>query len=102
MFAKLARFNGVGHRHAAPSKAAYCNDNHPVNRWASVSRPPRQALACGWRRVPATGRLECFWQAVAADAVAADEPGIGWMMERRQRLRSTHLAGKSPVRLAAA
>ena len=33
MFAKLARFHGLGHRHAAPSKAAYCNDTIPSDVW---------------------------------------------------------------------
>ena len=48
MFAKLARFQGVSHRHAAPSKPASCNDNHPSRAW-SVSRrarrKPRLSLA---------------------------------------------------------
>jgi hypothetical protein len=101
MFAKLERFHGVSHRHPAPSKAAYCNDNHPVHRLASVSRMPRRSLVCGWRRVPATGRIECFWQAVPVDAAAAEEPGISWMMRRTHRLRGC-LTGRLPYRLAAA
>jgi hypothetical protein len=102
MFAKLARCHGLGHRHAAPSKAAYCNDNHPVRRLASVSRAPRQALVCRWRRVPATGRLECFWQVAPVDAAAGEEPGIRRMMGRTRRPLGACLAGKSPFRRAAA
>lgn len=103
MFAKLARFNGLGHRHAAPSKAAYCNcnDNHPVLHLASVSRARRPALVCGWRRVPATGRLECFWQAVPVDA-ATEDPGISRMTGRARRRLGACRAGRSPLRLAAA
>ena len=97
MLAKLARFHGVSHRHAAPLKAAYCNDNHPVHRWSSASRAQRHALVCGWPRVPATGRLECFWQ---VDTAAAEEPRISWMMTRRPP--GTYSASKSPVELAAA
>ena len=101
MFAKLARFHGMGHRYAAPLKTAYCSDNHPVHHLASVSRPPRQALVCGWRRAPATGRPECFWQVVPASA-AAEEPGIGQIMRRTRRPLGAGQAGKSPIRSAAA
>ena len=60
MFAKLAQSLGFGRRHAALSKAAPCNDNHPARPLATISRAPRRALVCGWRRAPVTGRLECF------------------------------------------
>jgi len=79
MFAKLARFNGFGRRHAPlpVAKTAYVSDNHPVRRVTAASpRARRQILVCGWRQVPATGRLECFWQIEPADAAAAEEPGI--------------------------
>jgi hypothetical protein len=97
MLAKLSRFHGMSHRHAAPLKAAYCNDNRPIRRLAGVSRAQRHALVCGWRRVPATGRLECFWQ---VDTAAAEEPGISWTMTRRPP--GNYSAGKSPVQSAAA
>lgn len=100
MFAKLA--HGVSHRHAAPSRAAYCNDNHPVDSFASVSGTPRQAPVCHWRRSPATGRLECFWHAVPIGAVAAEEPGISRLMGRTRRPLGGCLAGKSPFWSAAA
>jgi hypothetical protein len=79
MFAKLARFHGVSHRHAAPLKTAFRNDNLPIHRLASVSRARRPALVCNWQRVAATGRLECSWQAMLVGA-AAEEPGISWMI----------------------
>jgi hypothetical protein len=83
MFAKLARFQGVGPRHAARSKAAHSNDNHPVRRLATVSRQaPRRVLVCGWRQVPVTGRLECFWQIVPLEGIAAEEPGISCRVGR--------------------
>jgi hypothetical protein len=50
MFAKLAQSLGFGRRHAALSKAAPCNDNHPARPLATISRAPRRALVCGWRR----------------------------------------------------
>jgi hypothetical protein len=83
MFAKLAQFNGFGRRHAllSAAKTAYANDNHPGRRAAAASpRARRQILVCGWRQVPATGRLECFWQAELAGAAVAEEPGISRMM----------------------
>jgi hypothetical protein len=79
MFAKLARFRGLNPRHAAQSKAAPCNDNHPVRRLTVVApRAPRRILVCGWRQVAATGRLECYWHVVAVGAAPAEEPGISW------------------------
>jgi hypothetical protein len=102
MFAELARLHGFGHRRAAPSKAAYSNDNHPVHRSASVARVRRRPLVCGWRRVPATGRLECFWQTVPVDAAAAEEPGISRMTGRTHRPLGACLASQSPFRRAAA
>jgi hypothetical protein len=86
MFAKLARFNGFGRRHAVLSaaKTEYANDNHPGRRVTAVSpRARRQILVCGWRQVPATGRLECFWQVEPSSAAAAEEPGISRMLRRR-------------------
>src|SRR5580700_4025432 len=86
MFAKLARFNGFGRRHAllSAAKTAYANDNHPVRRrTADAQRARRQILVCGWRQVPATGRLECFWHVEPAGAAAAEEPGISRMLRRR-------------------
>jgi hypothetical protein len=86
MFAKLARFNGFGRRHAVLSaaKTAYANDNHPGRRVTAVSpRARRQILVCGWRQVPATGRLECFWQVEPSGAGAAEEPGISRLTHRR-------------------
>jgi hypothetical protein len=84
MFAKLARFNGFGRRHALLSAAKAANDNHPVRRVMAASpRPRRQILVCGWRQVPATGRLECFWHVEPAGASAAEEPGISRLMRRR-------------------
>jgi hypothetical protein len=83
MFAKLARFNGFGRRHAllSAAKTAYANDNHPGRRPTAVAqRARRQILVCGWRQVPATGRLECFWQVERAGAAAPEEPGISWLL----------------------
>ena len=85
MFAKLARFNGFGRRHAllSAAKTAYANDNQPVRRsTAAAPRARRQVLACGWRQVPATGRLECFWQVEPAGAAAAEEPGISRLLSQ--------------------
>jgi hypothetical protein len=90
MFAKLARFNGFGRRHALPSaaKTAHANDNHPIHRVTAASpRARRQILVCGWRQVPATGRLECFWQVEPSGAAAAEEPGISRMKRRRSTAR---------------
>jgi hypothetical protein len=100
MFAKLARFHGVSHRHAAPLNAAFCHDNHPIHRLASVSRARRPALVCSWKRVAATGRLECSWQAMPVGA-AAEEPGISWMMGWTHRRPGSCRAG-TPLRSAAA
>lgn len=102
MFAKLTRFHGFGHRHAAPLKAAYCNDNHPVRPRAAVRRSPRRELVCGWRRVPETGRLECFWHVVPVDAAAAEDPAISCIKGSTQRPFGACLADKSPVQLTAA
>ncbi len=108
MFAKLARFQGLGHRHAALLKAAHCNDNHRAHHLAAVSqRAPQRGLVCGWRPVPGTRRLECFWQVcflqvVPVDSAAAEEPGISWTIGRMQWSRGACLAGKPPLRLAAA
>ena len=85
MFAKLAQFNGFGRRHPLlpAAKTAYANDNHPVRRPTAVAqRARRQILVCGWRQVPATGRLECFWQVEPAAAAAAEEPGISRLRRR--------------------
>ncbi len=107
MFAKLARFQDFGRRRAMPPQATHCNDNHPAGRLAAVARrAPRPVLVCGWRVRPATGRLECFWQvcvlqAASADATAADEPGMSWMIGPLQRLFGAGLA-REPVGARAA
>jgi len=83
MFAKLARFNGFGRRHAllSAAKTAHANDNHPIRRvTATLPRARRQILVCGWRQVPATGRLECFWQVEPSGEAVAEEPGISRMI----------------------
>jgi hypothetical protein len=102
MFAKLARFNGFGRRHALLSAAKTANDNHPVRRVTAASlRARRQILVCGWRQVPATGRLECFWQVEPAGAAAAEEPGISWTTRRRSSASARHrilLDGRSRSR----
>ena len=104
MFAKLARFQGLGRRHGPPAaKRAPCNDNRPSRRLVAISRrAPRQVLACRWRQVPATGRLECIWQVVPVDTAAAEEIGISWMIGRMEWSRSACLASTPPFRLAAA
>jgi hypothetical protein len=116
MFAKLARFNGLGRRHAplSAAKTAYANDNHPVRRRTAVAqRARRQILICGWRQVAATGRLECFWQVEPAGAAVAEEPGISRMMRSsasaprrivtgRRRRRGARLTRLSRVRPMAA
>jgi hypothetical protein len=79
MFAKLARFQGLGRRRGPPAvaKRAPCNDNRPFRRVVALSRRvQRPVLACRWRKVPATGRLECIWQVVPVDAAAAEEPAV--------------------------
>lgn len=83
MFAKIAKYGGkyghFGRRHGALSAALRvpCNDNQPARRRPAGLRPLRRpALVCGWRRVPATGRLECFWRVEPTDAAATAEPGI--------------------------
>ena len=84
MFAKLAQSLGSGRRHAALLTAAPCNDNHPARPMATISRAPRRALVCGWRRAPVTGRLECFWQVVPVEAAVVEEPGISRMIGRME------------------
>jgi hypothetical protein len=104
MFAKLARFNGFGRQHAplSAAKTAYANDNHPGRRSIAVAqRARRQILVCGWRQVPATGRLECIWQVEPASAAAAEEPGISWTTRRRSSGSARHrilLDGRSRSR----
>ena len=93
MFAKLARFNGFGRRHAllSAAKTAYANDNHPGRRRTAASpRARRQTLVCGWRQLPATGRLECFWQVEPAGAAAAEEPGISRTTRRHSSASARH------------
>ena len=103
MFGKLAQFQGLRRRPAVPSaaRASPCNDNRPVRRLVGAAQlSPRPVLVCGWRRVPATGRLECFWQVVPIDS-AAEEPAIRRMIERMLWLLGTCRAAKQPFRLAA-
>jgi hypothetical protein len=92
MFAKLARFSGFGRRHAllSAAKTAYANDNHPGRRTAASPRARRQTLVCGWRHVPATGRLECFWQVEPAGAAVAEEPGISRTTRRHSSASARH------------
>jgi len=105
MFAKLARFNGFGRRHAllSAAKTAYANDNRPVRRVTAVSpRVRRQILVCGWRQAPATGRLECFWHVESAGAAVAEEPGISWLLRssaptRRRISRMAERLGLDPA-----
>ena len=90
MFAKLARFNGFGRRRAllSAAKTAYANDNRPGRRVTAASpRARRQILVCGWRQVPTTGRLECFWQVEPAGTGVAEEPGISRMMRSSKSAR---------------
>jgi hypothetical protein len=103
MFAKLARFQGLGRQHAVPSAAmaAPCNDNRPVCRSVTASQlAPRRVLICGWRQVPATGRLECFWQVLPADSAAAEAPGMNWMTGWMRWSVGAYRAGKLPFQLA--
>ena len=74
MFAKLAQSLGFGRRHAAPSAQSLRIATTIIPRpLATISQhAPRQALVCGWRQAPVTGRLECFWQAVPVDAAVVD------------------------------
>ena len=92
MFAKLAQFNRFGRRHAllSAAKTAYANDNHPGRRTAASPRARRQTLVCGWRHVPATGRLECFWQVEPAGAAVAEEPGISRTTRRHSSASARH------------
>ena len=102
MFAKLAQFNGFGRRHPLlpAAKTAYANDNHPVRRPTAVAqRARRQILVCGWRQVPATGRLECFWQVEPAAAAAAEEPGISRLMRSASARRRIFSDGRTCRRL---
>jgi hypothetical protein len=82
MFTKRAQFHmfGVGRGGHSAAPAGPCNDNHSVRRLAAnVERMPRRVLGCRWRQTP-TGRLECMWHVETADASAAEEPGIGWLI----------------------
>jgi len=103
VFAKLARFNGFGRRHMllSATKTAYANDNHLVRRaTAALPRARRQILVCGWRQVPATGRLECFWQVEPAAAAAAEEPGISRTTRRHSSASARHRAFRIAVGVA--
>ena len=103
MFAKLARFNGFGRRLAllSAAKTAFANDNHPVRRVTAASlRARRQILVCGWRQVPATGRLECFWQVEPAGAAAAEEPGISRTTRRHSSASARHRVFRIAVGVA--
>ncbi len=83
MFAKLAQFGAFGRRHASSFAAKGVHRNDPARRMATLSqRAMRPVLVCGWRQVPATGRLECFWQVVPVDLAAAEEPEITWVIVR--------------------
>jgi hypothetical protein len=102
MFAKLARFNGFGRRNVPlpAAKTAYANDNYPGRRPTAVARRARrQILACGWRRVPATGRLECFWQVEPSGAAAAEEPGISRLMRSSASARRRIFSDRTCLRL---
>jgi hypothetical protein len=97
MFTKLAQFKGFGRRHAllSATKTAYANDNHPGRRPSAVAqRARRQILVCGWRQVPATGRLECFWQVEPAGAAAAEEPGISRVLHSSPSARRRIFFGR--------
>jgi len=88
MFAKRAQFNIFGRDPGRRSgaTAAPSNDNHSSRRSVTNLRQmPRPILVCGWRKVPATGALECFWQVESDSVPTAEEPGIGWRTERVQR-----------------
>jgi hypothetical protein len=109
MFAKLARFNGFGRQHAllSAAKTAYANDNHSGRRPTAVAqRARRQILVCGWRQVPATGRLECFWHVEPAGAAIAEEPGISRMIRSSASARHWIVSdcrrrrGAGPTRLS--
>jgi hypothetical protein len=109
MFAKLARFNGFGRRQAllSAAKTTYANDNHPGRRPTAVAqRVRRPILVRGWRQVPATGRLECFWHVEPPGAAVAEEPGISWMMKSSESARHRIVSdcrrrrGARPTRLS--
>jgi hypothetical protein len=65
MFAKLAqiRLRAVGSVQRAlvtkDSRAAFRPTVHPY-------RAPRPILVCRWHQAPASGALECIWEAVGA------------------------------------
>jgi hypothetical protein len=106
MFAKLAQSLGFDRRHAAPSAAiaAHCNDNHPARPLATISQcAPRQALVCGWRQAPVTGRLECSegWSRRAAPAWPACS---GWRRREMEVSMDEQPRGSCPAaqRLGAA
>jgi hypothetical protein len=45
-----------------------------VSALRGVAQNKRHPLACVWTRDPATGRLACSWQRVAADEPTATSP----------------------------
>jgi hypothetical protein len=100
MVAKTAQYSIVGRdtRQPSPVTAAHCNDNHDnhVARGLPVNsrRMRRPVLVCGWRKVPATGALECFWHIESDGASAAEEPSISCSFGRRRRLHGVHVAVK--------
>jgi hypothetical protein len=61
MFARKATFRTVDRaRSIARVGLVHSNDNH-VHRVAGARRAP--ALVCHWHIAPATGKLECLWEA---------------------------------------
>jgi hypothetical protein len=94
--ALVRRVDGAsaGARHSAINHA--CNDNQRVDTRTTVRRRKtrRPVLSCHWRVVPATGALECFWQAESADGAAAPSPWRSRMRhvrEARWRARRDHV-----------
>jgi hypothetical protein len=104
MFAKLAHIclHGVG-----GARQVWATDEHRTGNRAACSSPianshcvRRPLLVCHWQQAPATGALQCVWQAVAAPAT--DELPPERLRGQLRRLTDARAAARRPFRRAAA
>jgi hypothetical protein len=104
MFAKLAqiRLRGVGSTQQAWATDGCRTGNRAGCRStiANSHRVRRPLLVCHWQQAPATGALQCVWQAVAAPAT--DELPPERLRGQLRRLTDARAAARRPFRRAAA
>jgi hypothetical protein len=94
MFAKLAQMllRGVGNVRQARATTG----NRAAFRFgARPGRTRRPGLVCHWQAAPATGTLECTWE--AAHASPTHEPRPVHKLEKVRRLNDARAAAQAPL-----